>query len=211
LYALTPPNADGIRALSISRATVTNPEQAGADGKFGTADDLSDPGIDRKYGTADDIFGTANPEYHNHVSPYIDQSQTYGSSDDVTNLLREWTIDPSTGKYAPGMRLFDGNSLANPWQRTNPDGSVTLTQRTLPTLNELRAYLRQTGRDDLTWEDISNFRVRDERGQVFDRDGDASNGIQTKSTGDSLVVDFLPRLDLAPTFGMKIVTGKSIT
>jgi Ca2+-binding RTX toxin-like protein len=197
LYVLTPPNADGVRALSISRATVANPEQAGADGQFGTADDLLGAGTDGKYGTADDGFGTANPEYNNHVSPYIDQSQTYGSSDDITNLLREWVVDPTTGNYAPGMRLFDGNSLSNPWQRNNPDGSVTLTQRTLPTLNELRAYLHQTDRDDLTWEDISNFRVRDEQGKVLDLDGDPSNGIQAKSTDSALVLDFLPRLDLA--------------
>ncbi len=197
LYAVTPPNADGVRALSIARATIANPEQAGADGKFGTADDILNAGADGKFGTADDVLGKANPEYDNHVSPYIDQSQTYGSSDDVTNLLREWIIDPTTGKYAPGMKLFDGTSLANAWERTNPDGSVELTKETLPTLNELRAYLRQTGRDDLSWSDIENFRVRDAQGKVLDLDKNPSNGIQAKLTNNTLVADFLPRLDLA--------------
>jgi hypothetical protein len=197
LYAFTPPNADGTRSLSISRATVANPEQAGADGKFGTADDILKPGADGKYGTADDVLGKANPNYDNHISPYIDQSQTYGSSDDVTNLLREWVLDPTTGKYAPGMKLFDGTSLANAWKRTNPDGTVTQTKQTLPTISELRAHLKQTGRDDLTWADISNFRVRDAGGKVLDLDGNASNGIQAKETENALVADFLPRLDAA--------------
>jgi hypothetical protein len=84
--------------LAISRATVTNGAAAGADGEFGTHDDVVSPGKDGVYGTADDLaaflddatgqWTTANPQYLNHTSPYIDQSQTYGSCDDVTNLLR---------------------------------------------------------------------------------------------------------------------------
>ena len=210
LYAFTPPNADGVRALSIPRATVANPEQAGPDGRFGTSDDLASAGADGKYGTADDVLGRANPEYDNHVSPYIDQSQTYGSIDDITDLLREWVVDPTTGKYAPGMRLFDGTTLTTGWQRTNPDGSVTTTKETLPTLNELRAYLRQTGRDDLTWDDISNFRARDAQGKVLDLDGNPSNGIQVKATDNALVLDFLPRLDLAHINGAGLTDFKSL-
>jgi len=72
--------------LTISRATVTNPEAAGADGEFGTIDDILTPGIDKIYGTADDLKAyvdatgkliAADPNYTNHTSPYIDQSQTY--------------------------------------------------------------------------------------------------------------------------------------
>ena len=29
-------------------------------------------------------------EYVNHISPFIDQSQTYGSDEQRTQLLREW-------------------------------------------------------------------------------------------------------------------------
>ena len=45
------------------------------------------------------------------------------------------TADPVTGKYTPGMRLFDGTVLDQAWERRNPDGTVTLTKNTLPTLN----------------------------------------------------------------------------
>jgi Ca2+-binding RTX toxin-like protein len=187
--------AQGVRELSISRATVANPAQAGADGRFGTADDLVSPGADGIYGTADDIKGKANPEYDNHVSPYIDQSQTYGSDDNVTNLLRKWVLDPTTGKYVAGMELLDGYTLKNEWNRTSPiDGTVEKTKATLPTLNELRKHLALTGRDDLNWEDISDFRVRDANGKVLDRDPNTA-GIQSISTGSPLLLDMLNRLD----------------
>jgi Animal haem peroxidase len=187
--------AQGVTQLSISRATVANPEQAGADGRFGTADDIVSPGADGIYGNADDILGKANPEYDNHVSPYIDQSQTYGSDDNVTNLLRKWVLDPTTGKYVAGMELLDGYTLKNEWNRTSPiDGVVEKTKATLPTLNELRKHLAATGRDDLNWEDISNFRVRDANGKVLDGDP-YTPGIQSISTGSPLLLDFLPRLD----------------
>jgi Ca2+-binding RTX toxin-like protein len=187
--------AQGVTQLSISRATVANPEQAGADGRFGTADDIVSPGADGVYGNADDILGKANPEYNNHVSPYIDQSQTYGSDDNVTNLLRKWVLDPTTGKYVAGMELLDGYTLKNEWNRTSPiDGVVEKTKATLPTLNELRKHLALTGRDDLNWEDINDFRVRDANGKVLDRDPDTA-GIQSISTGSPLLLDMLPRLD----------------
>ena len=189
-------NDPGYTKLSISRATVDNPEAAGADGMFRTADDIQSPGVDGIYGTADDIIGATNPTYINHTSPYIDQSQTYGSDDTTTNLLRNWVLDPITGRYTPGMYLFDGNTLANAWNRQNPDGTVTVTHKTLPTLNELRAYLLATGRDDLSWGDIDNLRVRDASGKVLDLDPNTA-GIQTKLTGHTLIADFLPRLDAA--------------
>jgi Ca2+-binding RTX toxin-like protein len=221
----------GNTRLSISRATVANPEAAGADGMFRTADDIQSPGADGLYGTADDIKGLANPNYVNHTSPYIDQSQTYGSDDTTTNLLREWVpnpkFDPSKAisatnpEYIPGMKLLDGHTLANPWVLQDPltpnatyakagggynqDGTPnpagnfalgTLTTQTLPTLNELRAYLKATGRDDLTWEDIGNLRVRDANGKVLDIDPNTA-GIQAAYTGHTLIADFLPRFDAA--------------
>jgi hypothetical protein len=190
------PNDPGYTKLSISRATVDNPDAAGADGMFHTADDIQSPGTDGIYGTTDDIIGPTSPNYVNHTSPYIDQSQTYGSNDTVTDLLREWVIDPITGHYAHGMKLFDGNTLTNVWHQQNPDGTVTDTNKTLPTLNELRAYLLATGRDDLSWEDISDLRVRDTSGHVLDIDSNTS-GLQTTSSGHTLIADFLPRLDAA--------------
>jgi Ca2+-binding RTX toxin-like protein len=186
--------AQGVTQLSISRATVANPEQAGADGRFGTADDIVSPGVDGVYGNADDVLGKANPEYNNHVSPYIDQSQTYGSDDNVTNLLRKWIFDSTTGQYVAGMELLDGYTLKDEWNRTSPDGVVEKTRATLPTLNELRKHLAETGRDDINWEDIGNFRVRDANGHVLDRDPDTA-GIQSISTGSPLLLDMLNRLD----------------
>jgi Ca2+-binding RTX toxin-like protein len=224
----------GNTKLYISRATVANPEAAGADGMFRTADDIQSPGADGLYNTADDISGLANPNYVNHTSPYIDQSQTYGSDDSTTNLLREWVLDPVSGKYVPGMKLFDGNTLTNHWILQNPDGTYATyekdgggynqdgtlnpagnfdrgTTKTLPTLNELRAYLQSTGRDDLSWGDIDNLRVRDASGHVLDIDpmdvgldgfsgtlDDPEKGTkQAKLTGHTLLADFLPRFDAA--------------
>jgi Animal haem peroxidase/RTX calcium-binding nonapeptide repeat (4 copies) len=194
----------GNTKLFISRATVVNPDAAGADGMFRTADDIQSPGKDGQYGTADDIIGPTDPKYVNYTSPYIDQSQTYGSDDTTANLLREWVKDPITDKYAPGMYLFDGNTLANAWNRQNPDGTVTATKRTLPNLNELRAYLLTTGRDDLSWGDIDNLRVRDANGKVLDLDPNAA-GIQAKLTDHTLIADYLPRIDADHLFNSKTV------
>ena len=203
-------NDPGNTKLYISRATVANPAAAGADGMFRTADDIQSPGKDGIYGTADDITGPTNPTYINHVSPYIDQSQTYGSDDTVTNLLREWIVDPITGKYAPGMYLFDGNTLANSWNRQNPDGTSTQTKATLPTLNELRGYLLQTGRDDLSWDDINNLRVRDASGKVLDLDPNTA-GIQAALTDHTLIADMLPRIDSDHLFNSATVAALKST
>lgn len=194
------------QTLSLSRATVLNPEAAGPDGMFRTADDIISPGTDHLYGTQDDVVGPTNPTFSNSTSPYIDQSQTYGSSDDVTQLLREWVKDPMTGAYIPGMRLFNGSSLAEPWQRQNPDGTTTSTTETLPTLNELRVSVLSTGRHDLSWEDINNFRARDGAGKVIDLDS-ATGGVQAKLTGQALIADMLPRLDDAHLFSSAGVTA----
>ncbi|MEI8228196.1 MAG: peroxidase family protein, partial [Planctomycetota bacterium] len=192
--------ANGVTSIAISRATVANPQAAGPDGKFRTADDIASPGADGLYGTSDDIISPTNPEYQQHTSPYIDQSQTYGSDDTTTNLLRQSVIDPVTGKYTPGMRLFDGNVLDQPWERRNPDGTVTLTKNTLPTLNELRNHIVLTGRADLSWDDtVTNLRVRDGSGQILDLDA-ATPEIQPKLTDHVFIADWLPRLDAEHLF-----------
>ena len=188
--------ANGVTRLSISRATVNNPLAAGRDGMFRTADDIISPGYDNIYGTADDVNGPTNPDYINHVSPYIDQSQTYGSDDSTTNLLRQWVVDPVSGRFVAGMYLFDGATLAAPYDRPNPDGTVTSTSNTLPTLNELRKHIITTGRADISWNDVGNLRARDAAGQILDLDP-ATAGIQPKLTDHTLIADMLPRLDAA--------------
>lgn len=126
------------------------------------------------------------PEYVNHTSPYIDQSQTYGSHDAMTLLLREWVMDPVTGKYHAGMNLLDGHTLETTW--TKADGTVT--NETLPTLAELRAHVVSTGRDDLSWEDISNLRNRDAQGHV-------TAGL----SGSAITLDMNPRFDIGHLHG----------
>ena len=207
----TLPGDPGNTKLYISRATVDNPLAAGADGMFRTADDIQSPGADGVYGTGDDVVGLTNPTYINHVSPYIDQSQTYGSDDNVTNLLRKWVeTTPGSGVYTPGMYLFDGQVLDQTWSRQNPDGSVTLTKATLPTLNELRAELLKTKRDDLTWDDINNLRVRDASGHVLDlTPGDGH--LDPLNSGHTLIADFLPRIDAAHLFNDPTVAALKAT
>ena len=218
----------GNTKLYISRATVANPEAAGADGMFRSADDIQSPGADGLYGTADDIGGPTNANYINHTSPYIDQSQSYGSDASTTNLLRKWVeTAPGSGVYTPGMYLFDGNTLEKSWKRRNPDGTSTVTNRTLPTLNELRAELLRTKRDDLTWEDVDNLRVRDDRtqikdgsgnpianptfGKVLDLDDNATNGVQALSSNHTLLADFLPRIDADHLFKSATVAALKAT
>jgi hypothetical protein len=139
-----------------------------------------------------DVSGFADdgtPLWVNHTSPYIDQSQTYGSHSQLTTLLREWVQDPVSGDWKPGMNMLDGNTSAE-W--TNAWGEAT--QATLPTLNELRAHLIATGRDDLTWEDVLNLRTRDAAGHVVDSDANTA-GVQAVKTGAALLLDMNPRFD----------------
>jgi Ca2+-binding RTX toxin-like protein len=126
------------------------------------------------------------PEYVNHTSPFIDQSQTYGSHEQLTNLLREWVQDPATGQYHAGMNLFDGKTLDTAW--TKPDG--TSTHNTLPTLDELRAHVDATGRDALTWEDVSDLRNRDASGHII-----------AGASGSALLLDMNPRFDAGHMLG----------
>jgi Ca2+-binding RTX toxin-like protein len=188
--------AQGVTSMTISRATVSNPLGAGADGKFGTADDIN-PGVDGKYGTADDKMGPVNPIYINHTSPYADLSQAYGSDQQITQLLRQWVEDPNNpGHYIAGANLLTGNTLAQSWNFVQADGSSAMTRETLPTLKELRVQLLATGRDDLTWEDIQNYRVRDDQGRVLDADPNQA-GIQTIFTGQAILLDLNPHFDAA--------------
>ena len=123
------------------------------------------------------------PQWINHSSPYIDQSQTYGSSAQVTELLRKWVSTDHNTTFHPGAELFDGHSSAS-W--TNAWGE--LTTATLPTLNELRAHLVATGRDDLGWADVLNLRNRDATGHVA-TDSAAGN------SGQALLLDMNPHFD----------------
>ncbi len=129
-----------------------------------------------------DSVTSTGPQYLDHTSPFIDQSQTYGSHQQVTDLLREWVLDPVTGKYHAGIRMLDGTTLAQAW--TKPDG--TTTHDTLPTLNELRAAVIATGRDALSWEDVLDLRNRD-----------ASGKLTGGTTGSALLLDNNPRFDAA--------------
>jgi Ca2+-binding RTX toxin-like protein len=132
--------------------------------------------------TVDHMDGST-PQYVNHTSPFIDQSQTYGSTSQVTNLLREWVSDTTTsapGDFHAGMKMFDGKTLATAWT----DGHGVTSTDTLPTLNELRAHVLATGRDGLTWEDISDLRNRD-----------ASGHVTTGTSGSALILDSNPRFD----------------
>ena len=134
--------------------------------------------------------GTA--QWVNHTSPFIDQSQTYGSHEQLTNLLREWVLnDPSnpSGGYRMGATMLDGHTSAE-W--TDAFGNVT--DRTLPTLNELRAHLLATGRDDLSWEDVANLRNRDAGGHVIDSDA-ITVGVQATGSGSALLLDSNPRFN----------------
>lgn len=134
------------------------------------------------------------PEYVNHTSPFIDQSQTYGSHEQLTNLLREWVPDPTTASptdFHAGMKLLDGATLATAW--TKADG--TSTNDTLPTLDELRTHVEATGRDALTWEDVSNLRNRDASGHVI------TSGDGAGLSGSALLLDMNPRFDIAHLHG----------
>jgi Ca2+-binding RTX toxin-like protein len=132
------------------------------------------------------------PEYVNHTSPFIDQSQTYGSHEQLTNLLREWVEDPATGQYHAGMNLFDGQTLDTAW--TKPDG--TSTHNTLPTLDELRAHVEATSRDALTWEDVNDLRNRDASGHVI-----------AGTSGSALLLDMNPRFDAGHMLGFYDTDG----
>ncbi len=151
----------------------------GADGRPTTSITIT-----RANPTGPDAAG--NAAYINHTSPYIDQSQSYGSNAQVTNLLREWISTDGNATFHAGIGLLDGATLDTEWKR--PDG--TMTRATLPTLDELRTHLAATLRSDLTWEDVSNLRNRDAAGHVT-----------AGATGQSLLLDMNPRFDAGHLHG----------
>jgi Ca2+-binding RTX toxin-like protein len=214
LYGAIGPEGQPTTTITISRATpdhytVTDLHGrplsiAGDDHIWGTADDLSGAGTDLVYGTADDIHGAmvkpAATTYTDHTSPYIDQSQSYGSDTQITNLLREWVQDPNTHQWRPGAELLDGHHTqaynSQVFNDASADGlGVGTTTRTVPTLAELRAHLVATGRDDLTWDDVNNYRARDASGHVIDTNGAAVGG--NVYTGQALLLDMNPHIDSA--------------
>ena len=145
--------------------------------------------------------GANGPEYVNHTSPFIDQSQTYGSHEQVTNLVREWVSSDNGATYHAGMNLFDGQTLADAWQKA--DG--TMTHDTLPTLDELRAHVEATGRDALTWEDVANLRNRDAAGHVI-ATGQAGAGLSQSA----LLLDMNPRFDIGHLHGFYDKDGDGV-
>ena len=160
---------------------------------MGTGDEITSLGADGVLGGGDDTTGLVNApataSYTNHTSPYIDQSQSYGSDLQVTTLLREWMTDPNTGQYRPGAELLDGHQIKVYNSTTFSDAGAGQTTRTLPTLNELRAHMSETGRTDLTWDDINNLRARDASGHVIDANGGADGGYVY--TGQALLLDMI--------------------
>ncbi len=152
LYGVLGPDGQPVTSITIGRATVSGKDANG------------------------------DPTYINHTSPFIDQSQTYGSHEQMTTLLRAWVSNDGGATFHAGMELFDGDSLEETW--TRPDG--VQTHQTLPTLNELRNHVLATGRDALTWEDVLDYRNRDATGQV-----------STGNSGQSLILDMNPRFDTA--------------
>ena len=174
---------------------------AGADGAWGTGDELASlaslgaDGVTGGTGVDADTPSTiAQPSgpasYTDHTSPYIDQSQSYGSDEQITTLLRTWVRDPNyhgptgvpnQGEFRPGDELFDGHQTQVYSSTTFHDLGFAsdgrgLTTRTVPTLGELRAELVATGRDDVTWDDVNNFRARDAYGHVIDTNAGAAGG-----------------------------------
>jgi Ca2+-binding RTX toxin-like protein len=186
---------------------------AGGNGKITIALDPSDPlygviGADGQPTTSitvtrATIAGTdanGDPTYINHTSPFIDQSQTYGSHAQLTNLLREWVSTDGGLTYHAGMELFDGTTLVDAWTRKMPvydpnTGLTTMVEtsvhETLPTLAELRAHLLATGRDDLSWSDVLDLRNRDASGDVI------TSGTGAGNSGSPLLLDMNPHFDAA--------------
>jgi Ca2+-binding RTX toxin-like protein len=202
---------DGYTFQDIHGRTVSI---AGADGIWNNGNELADYaalGADGVAGTADDVLTTiAQPtgqaSYTNHTSPYIDQSQSYGSDDQVTNLLRKWEPDAvNPTQFRAGAELLDGHQIKVYSSLTfndagiGPDGRG-LTTRTLPTLDELRQHMADTGRGSadsaLTWDDINNLRARDATGHLIDGNGALTAGGYAY-TGQALLLDMNPHFDSA--------------
>ncbi|MEQ1694213.1 MAG: peroxidase family protein [Hyphomicrobiaceae bacterium] len=143
-----------------------------------------------------DSMGANGPDYVNHTSPFIDQSQTYGSVDQITQLLRKWEPDADGLGYHAGMEMFDGETLADAWMRKVPvidplTGVTTIVEtpvhHTLPTLSELRDHVLDTNRVALTWEDVADYRNRSADGTE----------LAVGNSGHALILDMNTRFDAA--------------
>ncbi len=172
LYGMKGPDGQPVHEITMARASVQSISHDLVADVNGVA-----PG-----GTGYITTYHDTPNYTDHTSPFIDQSQTYGSHEQLTTLLREWVIDPVTGNYHAGMKMLDGQTLATAWK--NADGEMV--HDTLPTLNELRQHIIDTGRAALNWEDVLNLRNRDMS------DGHITGG----DSGSALILDMNPRFDL---------------
>jgi hypothetical protein len=98
-------------------------------------------------GDADGIPNTADdvPARHiNQASTYVDLSQTYGSDEAITNLLRLWEAGDDDDPVRTAYLLT---------------GALDETNRALlPTLNDIREnYRTMTGGDELTGADITTY------------------------------------------------------
>lgn len=84
--------------------------------------------------------------------------------------------------------------------RSRNTAAFGTTTRTVPTLNELRAHMADTGRGGadsaLTWDDVNNLRARDAAGHIIDTNGGAGGGYVY--TGQALLLDMNPHFDNAP-------------
>ncbi|MEQ1712425.1 MAG: peroxidase family protein, partial [Hyphomicrobium sp.] len=181
----------GGQGTSIKISFAQDDPLFGAQGPNGPAFSIS---VGRATVAGQDANG--DPNYVNHTSPFIDQSQTYGSVDQITNLLREWVSTDGGVTYHAGLELFDGQSLVDAWMRKVPvfDPLTGLTNivetpvhDTLPTLSELRQHVLDTDRVALTWDDVVDYRNRSAEGTSL------SGG----TSGHALILDMNPRFDKA--------------
>ena len=97
----------------------------------------------------------------------------------MTQLLRKWVQTAGSIEFTAGSELLDGSTSVE-WK----NGFGEMTNATLPTLNELRAHLQATGRDDLSWGDVLELRNRDSQGHVT-----------TGLSGQALLLDMNPHFN----------------
>src|SRR5262245_35579872 len=109
----------GGNGISVVPLKDDDPLVAGADGIFGTPDDLPPqlrfmvetratmlPGPDGIRGTADDIH-----ENENTTTPFVDQNQTYTSHPSHQVFLRAYAIDPLDGQPHATGKLIENRAL----------------------------------------------------------------------------------------------------
>lgn len=96
------PNAD-VTSITVRRAAVANAADAGADGIFGTIDDVGLINPDSSTSLNGDESNFAQAQYINTTGLLIDQSQTYGSHAAMNALIREYdAAGRPTGRVVAG-------------------------------------------------------------------------------------------------------------